>query len=229
MRTKARKPKGAKKVSYTLIPRESETGARIYAMLDDLVAQHHDVLTDARIALAWCTSWRPDVDGRVILGKCKKASDLDRELVAFDFIILLSQSFWQSLSVTYEQRRALLDHELSHASVKLSQETGEPERDERGRVVYRIRKHDLEEFAAVVERNGLYKKDLETFAQALARHRPARVEAAREEARAQIENCEDCGGTTYITVTAGDGREIAHRCHCFKDAQLQIAAADTTL
>mgnify|MGYP001601445371 CR=1 FL=1 len=38
-----------------------------------------------------------------------------------------------------------------------------------GRQIYRIRKHDLEEFADVVERYGTYKRDLELFPMALRR------------------------------------------------------------
>jgi hypothetical protein len=140
----------------------------MYAQLDELVTAHHEELAKARIALAWCTSWRPDVDGRVILGKCKKASDLDRELAAFDFVILLRKAFWQHEDVTDSQRLALLDHELCHAAVT-HDARGEPVEDERGRIVYRTRKHDLEEFAVIVERYGCYKRDLEQFAAALRR------------------------------------------------------------
>ena len=109
-----RKPK-PKAVSYELIAQDGHTGEPMYALLAELVAAHHEDLDRARIALAWCTSWKPDVDGRVTLGKCKKASDLDRELSQWDFIILLRKSFWTDERVTHAQRRALLDHELCHA------------------------------------------------------------------------------------------------------------------
>ncbi len=41
--------------------------------------------------------------------------------------------------------------------------------DTRGRKVWRLRKHALEEFAAVVERHGIYKRDIEAFVRALRR------------------------------------------------------------
>ena len=144
-----RRPK-AKKVSYELIARTDDLfGGPMYGLLDELVTAHHADLTKARIALAWCSSWKEDVDGKVVLGKCRKASDLDRELVAFDFILLLAKWFWRSLQVTDAQRRALLDHELCHAAVKCDA-NGEPMEDERGRIVYRLRKHDIEEFTQIV-------------------------------------------------------------------------------
>jgi len=158
-RPKTPKPKP---VHYTLIDPVDETGAVIYARLRALISAHHDELRDARIALAWNTAWKPDVDGRCTLGLCKRASDLDRELSAFDFVIVLRREFWDAPTVGEQQRNALLDHELSHATVALDRD-GEPKVDERGRTVYRLRKHDIEEFGAVVARWGLYKRDLEWF------------------------------------------------------------------
>lgn len=162
------KKRRLKKLSYALIHQDSTAGRTLYLMLTELVEEHHQDLIDAKIALAWNLSWKPDVDGRVTLGKCKKASDLDRELAAFDFVIILRQEFIEDGSVTDDQRRALLDHELCHAAVKYDADD-EPVLDERGRKVYRIRKHDLEEFAEIVERYGCWKRDLEHFASALRR------------------------------------------------------------
>jgi hypothetical protein len=85
IRRRARKPKGMRKVSYELISPDSTVGEPVYRLLRELVGAHHEHLKDARIALAWCTSWRPDVDGRVTLGKCRRASDLDRELALVRF------------------------------------------------------------------------------------------------------------------------------------------------
>jgi hypothetical protein len=97
-----------------------------------------------------------------------RVSDLDRELSAFDFVILLSKDFWRDASE--KQRTALIDHELMHGAVKYDAD-GEPVIDERGRQVFRTRRHDLEEFSEVVGRHGLYKRDLETFAKAVDRAR----------------------------------------------------------
>jgi hypothetical protein len=162
----AKKAAKAPKVSYTLLLREEHEAD--YQRLDALVEAHHDDIRGASIALAWCNSWRADPDGIKTLGKCKKASALDRELHIYDFVILLNQDFWTHELTTDLQRDALLDHELCHATVK-EDKFGDPLRDERHRIIYRIRKHDLEEFACIVERHGLWKRDLETFAQALRR------------------------------------------------------------
>lgn len=165
-----RGPKRPKKVSYELIERDSIVGGPMYALLQELVTKHHEDLSEARIALAWCTSWKPDVDGRVTVGKCQKASDLHRELAAFDFVILLSKSFWEDRFVTQLQRTALLDHELQHAALAHGKD-GEALYDERGRRVYRMRRHDLEEFSIIAARYGGYKRDIEHFARSLEQSR----------------------------------------------------------
>jgi hypothetical protein len=157
-------------VNYVLIPRESEIGAPMYERLDAIVNDHHEDLrrANARIALAWQLGLKPDVDGRLVLGRCRKSTDLDRELFAFDFVILLNRDFWQNPRVTDEQRDALLDHEVCHCGISYD-ETGEPKVDDRGRTVFRTVKHSIEEFTEVIERHGVYKSDLEGFARALRR------------------------------------------------------------
>lgn len=166
-RRASKKVKGPKRVPYELIAADSVLGRPIYRQLRELVLAHHDEVADARFAIAWNLSWKPDVDGRVVLGKCKKATDLDRELANYDFIILLRKAFWTSPDVSNEMRAALLDHELCHATVRLDARTDEPVTDERGRKVYRIRKHDVEEFHEIVSRHGIWKSDIEQFARAL--------------------------------------------------------------
>lgn len=205
-----------KKVSYELIPKDSVLDHPMYVLMDELIEAHHPDLCNARIALAWCTSWNPDVDGRVTLGKCKKASDLDRELVSFDFIILLRKSFWQSSHVTDIQRRALLDHELCHACIKLDKYS-DPVEDERGRRVYRIRRHDIEEFTDIVARYNCYTADLERFAAAL-----------RRSAEAPFTPCDQCKDSPGFTAVVGeDGVARVTRCACFVDWSQQRQEATT--
>ena len=163
-----------KKLTYKLIEREEAPGEKMYALLDELVVKHHEELAQACIALAWNLSWKPDVDGRATLGKCKRVGNLERELMDFDFVIILLKEFWESLDVTDEQRAALLDHELCHGALCLDK-NGEPVEDERGRKVYRTRKHDILEFTEIVARHGCYKRDLEQFAQALQRSKQGKL------------------------------------------------------
>jgi hypothetical protein len=210
-----------KPVNYQLITPDSFAGQKLYPMLNELIEQHHEDLTNARIALAWNLSWKPDVDGRVTLGKCKRATDLDRELAAYDFVIILRQEFMEDGAVEDWQRLALLDHELSHAAVKLDPKTDEPVEDERGRTVYRMVKHDIEEFSSVVARHGIYKRDLEHFAMALqqskAKQRPLPLDGSEAERLAEDPSIRSAianvaprpgSGIDKVTITTKiDGKE----------------------
>lgn len=165
-RTRKARARRPPKVAFTLLTHESHRD--LYVRLHDLVAAHHEELLDARIALAWCTSWRLDIDGKQTLGRCKRATDLDRELMEFDFVILLNREWCEHQDTTAIQRDALLDHELCHATTRDDPDTGKPMKDERGRICYRLRKHDLEEFVAIGKRYGIWKRDIELFARGLA-------------------------------------------------------------
>jgi hypothetical protein len=162
------KEKARKKVTVKLIERKHAgqiTGP--YRIMEKLIAAHHPQLKDAKIALAWRYGWKATTDGHTTLGQAKKGSDLDREMHDHDFVIMLNFERWNSGAFSEAQMHALLDHELCHCEI--SKDTnGEPKTDERGRVVYRIRKHDVEEFQDVVARHGMWKGDLEKFADAIA-------------------------------------------------------------
>lgn len=167
--SKPKNPAKPKKVAYRLITKEDHRFAGMHRILSGLIDEHHTHMKNARIALAWHAGWKADVDGRMKLGMCKMASDFDRQLHEFDFVIVLNRTFWTSMDVNDAQRKALLDHELCHAEVAIDEATNDPKETELGKTIYRIRKHDIEEFSAIVERHGLYKKDLEHFAASIGR------------------------------------------------------------
>jgi hypothetical protein len=164
-RTTPRKPR-KKVVKVQYLPRPAKkvkpgtTGDNPYTYVDYLIQQHHEDLRDAKVAVAWMLDVKADKDGHLVLGKCKKASDLDREFRDFDIVVLLNAEAWKQLDD--KQRAALVDHELCHATEQCDK-NGEPVLDERDRKVYRMRKHDIEEFTCIVKRYGTYKSDLEEF------------------------------------------------------------------
>jgi hypothetical protein len=154
-----------KKIQYE--PIDPKGNSEPYRLLKEARDNWHDDIHQARIALAWRKELKPDVDGHLVLGKCVKASDLQRELVDWDFVILLNREVWSTTEFDRNKKLALLDHELCHAAPVLDKETLEPKYDVRGRRVWRIRKHDIEEFQSVVQHHGTYKRDLEKFAEAI--------------------------------------------------------------
>jgi hypothetical protein len=161
-----KKPKQPPAPKYRIIGDDTKDGKEIRGLVKSLlatVAQHKE-LKPAKIAIAWMIRVKANKDGQVTLGKMKKASELDRELHGFDAVLILNEEHWRILQDP--QRLALVDHELCHLAPSLDPNTLDQREDAHGRKLWRIRKHDLEEFRDVVSRNGLYKSDIADFVRA---------------------------------------------------------------
>src|SRR6266511_3998077 len=113
-----RKTGKVKQPTYERIDRASDRRS-VYPILDELVQRHRPDLEDAKIALAWRFGFKRNRDGQLVLGKCKKVSDLDKQFQGHDFVIILNSEAWDALNE--EQRRALMFHELCHAAVAVDQ------------------------------------------------------------------------------------------------------------
>jgi len=151
-------------MKFKYIEPESEEGKEMYSIMNLLIKKFHPELEKARIALAWNFSWKTDKDGHLTLGRCKKASDLDKSVPApFDFVIILFKPFWADPAVSQDQRCALLDHELCHGAARHDSE-GEILLDEKGNAMYRTKKHDVEDFIEIIERYGVHTPQLERLA-----------------------------------------------------------------
>jgi len=153
----------AKPVNYEAIDRDKDSEP--YELLAEAIQEHPDLIA-AEIGLAWRKNWTANADGQIILGKCIKASDLQREFQDHDFVIVLNCDAFTESNFTRAMRLAVIDHELCHAAVALNKK-GNPKYNNLGRPVYRIRKHDIEEFEEIIERHGCFKQDLQQFAQAM--------------------------------------------------------------
>lgn len=204
-RRRSTKPKGTRRVSYALVDRDTVHGRAMYDRMQAIRDQHHPELEEARIVLAWCTSWKPDRFGHLTLGKCVKATDLARELAPYDFTILLNRTWWEDVQVEDLHRTALLDHELCHAAPLTDPITGEVVRDERGRKVWCIRPHDTEEFWCIGERYGAWKRDIERLADAIRRN--------ALKGFVPCEKCKDSGLPGYQPVE-GQANTV-RRCECW--------------
>lgn len=177
-----------KKVLFELIkPDQVFLSGQPYELLAEIRAEQHFDVAAAKIALAWKKGTKPDVDGRLMLGRCVKASDLQRELVDYDFVIVLNQEVWEDPAFDREKKLALLDHELCHAA-RAVDDDGEEKIDSKGRPVWRTRGHDIEEFIEIVNRRGCWKRDLEKFGEAIMAKKKAPLLS---------------GGGTHVAVDPG--------------------------
>lgn len=89
--------------------------------------------------------------GLEVHGKASKVSEKDKVFLDFDFIVWFAKDHWVTL--TPDQKAALMDHELSHC---VYDEPGDP-------TSAKIKGHDFEGFSSVLERHGLWHHTLETM------------------------------------------------------------------
>jgi phosphoketolase len=101
----------------------------------------------------------------------EKYRDSEEEIETFH-IIEIVKPLWEHL--TYEQKTALIDHELMHFG---------PEG--------KMRRHDLEEFRDVVERHGFYLPDVKDFAESIKKVEEAKTTATEEAPEAPVVFIED--------------------------------------
>jgi hypothetical protein len=136
----------------------------VAAIASNLIAEHHTQLAEAPIVYVF-REQATRSKGRLVLGRARRITGLNAFLVALaagdvsddeseeghDFFVMeITQDMWAT--ATEVQKAALIDHELSHFAIDT----------EKGS--FTIRGHDIEEFAAVVARHGLWQPDLEVFA-----------------------------------------------------------------
>lgn len=156
----------AKEIPYSVVE-EIENGKvhEAYELMRELIREQHTHLAAARIQICWRYNWKPDKDGRMKLGEMRLCADPDRLLHERDFVMSLNYKAWQMMMIG--QHRAVIDHELTHCQVELEEDGETVKMDTHGRIVYRLRGHDIEEFSEVVLRNGAYMPELESFGTAL--------------------------------------------------------------
>lgn len=142
---------------------EYSTAHAVREIAEELIPAHHSHLIEfgARIEYVWRDEAAKS-KGKIVLGKARRISGLNAFLAREDrsvegegvqdfFVVEIAEDTWADL--TPAQRRALVDHELSHCGVDWG-EAGDLET----RLV--LRAHDCEEFCSVVRRHGLWKPDL---------------------------------------------------------------------
>jgi len=203
-------PKGSgkkkrKRVTVQFLKREH--AGRVtepYEILERIIKTGRADLKDAniKIGIAWRLGWRPDADDVLTLGQCKQRGDLDRELDDYDFIIMLNKDAWPTLKDEHKER--LIFHELEHAQLSLDS-NGEPKKNDRGRLVCRIRKHDFAEFRNVVEKYGL-QDDLSKLAQEGINdsNRPLLAEMTKEKIKRKSKKAKKGMQQTVAETEAGE-------------------------
>lgn len=118
------------------------------------IRKWHPHLMGASIAYLFADSISPK-GGKVCLAKIRKATPVENFLNDYDLVLIVNAEYWHDLEE--RARLALVDHELCHVGAEISDD---------GTVTYRMIGHDLEEFADVVRRHGVWREDIRRFNEA---------------------------------------------------------------
>lgn len=122
----------------------SEVTPDVLAVANRVITRHHPDLLDAKVGFIFQDE-ASKKDDKYVLGSATKVTDKQRSVgLDLDFIVTVAMDMWQELD--QNQREALIDHELCHCDFRMG--------------YARMRGHDFEEFACIVERYGLWKPDL---------------------------------------------------------------------
>lgn len=106
------------------------------------------------------------IDGGVIAGKAIRVDDRNWTIHKTDVLIEIARDVWDEASEDF--KNALMDHELHHPKVVLDEEQSPVMEESTGRIKVIFRRHDIEEFAIVLERHGAYHESLRKFLEAFA-------------------------------------------------------------
>lgn len=123
----------------------SEASPSVLRTAENLIENFHPILKAARIAFVFREKAQKQGD-RYILGQCAKVPEKFQPYLAYDYVIWLSEDDYSGMDDL--RREALIDHELCHC--KFSVQSG----------TWGIRPHDIQEFAAVIERHGVWSHDV---------------------------------------------------------------------
>lgn len=137
------------------------------------IEKYHRHLIDMDVRIEYVfVSKTPKRNGKEVWGTCRKISNLNAHLAGQEapfFVITIAEQVWGVLP--QKAREALVDHELCHAESQYNQKEDDDGEDDV--IKLSIRPHDVEEFAQIIRRHGLWRDDVKDFVQEALQQREA--------------------------------------------------------
>lgn len=140
------------------MPITYEKASEVKSIAEELIKKHHPHLVNVKIEYVY-RSEHAKSGGKEVWGKARKIGGLNAWLAtpAEDrwthpepfFVMEIAKDIWKKLTETAQT--ALVDHELNHMGRDV--ETGD----------LQIEAHDVEDFAIILQRYGLYRAEAEMF------------------------------------------------------------------
>lgn len=117
-----------------------------------IIDKWHSELAEAKIVYLFKDVETWTSKGKAVLARTYKAPEQWQFLAGCDFLVIVNKLAWYSLN--QKQQEALIDHELCHIL---------KEEDKNDYPKWSMVTHDVEEFAVIIQRHGLWMPDLEQF------------------------------------------------------------------
>jgi len=139
----------------------------IYEIVRDFVSEYRIELGAMVLAIVWRAGVKADSDGNLWLAHTKVYSEAEREYHGLDVFMQVNIDAWSVMNP--DQHKALIDRELMKVAIELENPDDvdlTPRLDDKGRVIYRSRKFDLQQFYATIARWGTAAHGLEEAVQA---------------------------------------------------------------
>lgn len=138
----------------------------IQEIAEELIPNYHSHLQDCKVKIEYRFTDKVTKKGdKEVWGTCRRISGLNAHLSNSEndsepfFVITVPIDVWNVLPLN--KRYALVDHELCHAWAEFQQ--NEDDDGSESLIKTSIKPHDLEEFACIVRRHGLWREDIEAF------------------------------------------------------------------
>lgn len=134
----------------------SEASSSVLHTAQEIIEKYHPHLAEASIAFVFRSEAGSSM-GKFVIAKASKFPEKLKPLVDtdYDFLIWVSEEDWNKFD--YEKRCALIDHELCHCGGNI---------DDGWTMVA----HDVEEFSEIIERHGLWRKELNDMVDAAEKY-----------------------------------------------------------
>lgn len=128
----------------------SKVSDEVLSLAYDIIREYHPKLLEFNIGFVFRSEAGTSA-GRRIIGQAAKAPAKLSPFMDLDGIIWLAEDVW--LNLDSAQKKALVDHELTHFQVGSDGSLS-------------LRGHDVEEFYDIILRYGLWRSELQIAAQA---------------------------------------------------------------
>lgn len=136
----------------------------VAAIAEKLIEQYHQHIKDFNVRVEYVFQDKIQMKGdNEVWGTCRKITNLNAYLASNEqssgdpfFVISIAEPVWEILPE--KERMALVDHELCHTAAEYQEKD-----DEEPVVKLAIKPHDMEEFACIVRRHGMWRDSIKEF------------------------------------------------------------------